>query len=333
MAETVTVDEGEGTTGLPTGDLTVLARNLHIVYRVYEDRRTGIRELVANRFRRPSYREVHAVRGVDLAAHRGEAIGLIGRNGSGKSTLMQAIAGLLPPAEGEVYASSQPSLLGVSAALNKAVSGRRNIVLGGLALGLSREEIEERMDEIIEWTGLEDFIDLPMRTYSSGMKARLLFAVATSVEPEILLIDEALNVGDEAFKERSKERIAELVEGAGTVFVVSHSLGTIVELCNRVLWLDTGEIVRDGDPEEVVEAYKEHFRELKRQRKARKQAARKKSARKKARRKARREQRAAAAAGTPEPDAPDRGRTPDAEDTGNGPDDASGSTRPGNAAP
>ena len=287
MAETATVDADAEDPDTSTGDLTVLARNLHIIYRVYEDRRTGIRELIANRFRRPSYREVHAVRGVDLAAHRGEAIGLIGRNGSGKSTLMQAIAGLLPPAEGEVYASSQPSLLGVSAALNKAVSGRRNILLGGLALGLSREEVEERMDDIIEWTGLEDFIDLPMRTYSSGMRARLLFAIATSVEPEILLVDEALNVGDEAFKERSKERIAELVSGAGTVFVVSHSLGTIAEMCNRVIWLEQGQIMRDGEPDEVIEAYRQHFKELKARRRARKQAARKKAARKKSARRGR----------------------------------------------
>jgi teichoic acid transport system ATP-binding protein len=300
VAETTAAQHGPPLgAGTSSADLTVLARNLHIVYRVYEDRRTGLRDLIASRGRRPSYREVHAVRGVDLAAHRGEAIGLIGRNGSGKSTLMQAVAGLLPPAEGEVYASSQPSLLGVSAALNRTASGRRNIMLGGLALGMTRDEVEERMEEIIEWTGLEDFIDLPLRTYSSGMRARLLFAIATSVEPEILLVDEALNVGDEVFKERSKERIAALIAHAGTVFVVSHSMSTILEMCTRVIWLDRGQIAADGDPDEVITAYREHFKAERARRKAARKATRKKTP-KKAKARRRRERRRARAAAAAE---------------------------------
>ena len=262
MAETATLatplDDEEDE--LPLGDLTVLARDLHVYYRVYEDRRPRIGEIFARKFRRPGFREVKAVRGVDLEARQGESIGLIGRNGSGKSTLLQAIAGVLPPSQGEVFARSQPSLLGVSAALQKDVSGRRNIILGGLALGMSREDIEARMDDIIEWTGLEDFIDLPIRTYSSGMKARLHFAIATSVEPEILLVDEALSVGDEVFKERSKERIQGLLEGAGTVFVCSHSMSTIREMCTRVIWLEDGQIHLDGDAEDVVKAYRAKYK-------------------------------------------------------------------------
>lgn len=259
MAEAATVTDDAAPGDTPLGDLTVLARDLHVYYRVYEDRRPRIGEIFARRFRRPGYREVKAVTGIDLQARQGESIGLIGRNGSGKSTLLRAVAGLLPPSRGEVYASSQPSLLGVSAALQPSVSGRRNILLGGLALGLGREEVEERMDEIIEWTGLGDFIDLPIRTYSSGMKARLHFAIATAVEPEILLIDEALSVGDEVFKERSKERIADMLDNAGTVFVCSHSMGTIRELCDRVIWLESGSIAMDGDAAEVVAAYKKHY--------------------------------------------------------------------------
>jgi teichoic acid transport system ATP-binding protein len=255
---------------VPLGDLTVLARDLHVYYRVYEDRRPRLGEIFARRFRRPGYREVKAVRGIDLEARQGESIGLIGRNGSGKSTLLQAIAGVLPPSQGEVFARSQPSLLGVSAALQKKASGRRNIVLGGLALGMSREEIEARMDEIIEWTGLEDFIDLPIRTYSSGMKARLHFAIATAVEPEILLVDEALSVGDEVFKERSKERIQSLLQGAGTVFVCSHSMGTIMEMCTRVIWLEDGQIHMDGDADEVVSAYKQKYKKNKPKKKKKK---------------------------------------------------------------
>jgi teichoic acid transport system ATP-binding protein len=241
-------------------DVTVLARDLHVNYRVYEDRRPRVREIVANRLRRPSYREVRAVQGVDLIARQGESIGLIGRNGSGKSTLLQALAGLLPPTSGEVFAHSQPSILGVSAALQPGVSGRRNILLGGLALGMARTQVEEQMDEIIEWTGLEDFIDLPIRTYSSGMRARLHFAIATAVEPEILLVDEALSVGDEIFKERSQERVNELLEDAGTVFICSHSMSTIKDMCDRVIWLDEGRIEADGDPDEVISAYRKRFK-------------------------------------------------------------------------
>lgn len=237
-------------------DATVVLDDVHVTYRVYEDRRPRLREIVANKGRRPSFREIKAVRGVDLVAHRGESIGLIGHNGSGKSTMMQAIAGLLPATHGAVYASSQPSLLGVSAALQPNVSGRRNIELGGLALGMTHEQIAAQMPGVIKFTGLAESIDLPLRTYSSGMRARLHFAIATSVEPEILLIDEALSVGDETFKRRSKKRINALREKAGTIFLVSHSLSTIVDTCTRCLWLHQGELVADGDPAEVVQEYR-----------------------------------------------------------------------------
>jgi teichoic acid transport system ATP-binding protein len=239
---------------------TVLLRGVHVDYRVYEDRRPRFREVLTNGMKRPSFREIHAVRGVDLLAQEGEAIGIIGHNGSGKSTLLQAIAGLLPPTKGEVYARSQPSLLGVSAALRPGVSGRRNIILGGLALGIPRDEIEARMPELIGFTGLEEFIDLPIRTYSSGMRARLHFAIATSIEPEILLIDEALSVGDEDFKKRSQKRIEELRERAGSVFLVSHSLSTIKDSCTRCLWLHKGKVRYDAEPAEVIKRYRKHMK-------------------------------------------------------------------------
>lgn len=196
-----------------------------------------------------------------MIASRGEAIGLIGRNGSGKSTLMQAMAGLLPVTQGAVYASSQPALLGVGAALQPNNSGRRNILLGGLALGLTKAEVEERTDEIIEFAGLEEFIDLPLKTYSSGMKARLLFSISTSARPEILLIDEALAVGDEVFRKRSQKRIDELIQRAGTIFIVSHSLEEIVRNCTRALWLEKGNVRIDGTPKDVVNAYREGIAE------------------------------------------------------------------------
>jgi teichoic acid transport system ATP-binding protein len=242
-------------------DATVVARDLHVTYRVYEDRRPQLREMFANRGRRPAFREIHAVRGVDFVAREGQSIGIVGRNGSGKSTLLQALAGLLPADDGAVFARSQPSLLGVNAAMKPNASGRRNAILGGLALGLTRDEIEELLPGIIKFTQLEDFIDLPMRTYSSGMRARLLFAIATSVEPDILMIDEALAVGDAIFQKRSRKRIKKLRQNAGTVFLVSHASNVLIDSCNRVLWLERGELIADGDPKDVVEAYEAHMSE------------------------------------------------------------------------
>lgn len=233
----------------------VVAQDAHVTYRVYEDRRAGFREVVARGLRPRAHREIHAVRGVSLTAFGGEVIGVIGPNGSGKSTLLRALTGLLPVTAGAVYARSQPVLLGVSAALQSGLSGRRNIVLGCLALGMTRRDVHARMDDIIAFAGLEEFIDMPMRAYSSGMRARLQFAIATAVTPEILLLDEVLAVGDRDFRQKSKQRIRALKESAGTVFLVSHSLGEIRKMCTRAIWLEKGQIVVDGDPAEVTNRY------------------------------------------------------------------------------
>lgn len=147
--------------------------------------------------------------------------------------------------------------MGVSAALQQELSGRRNIYLGGTALGLTRKELDRRFDEIVSFAGLEEFIDMPLRAYSSGMVARLHFSIATAVTPEILLIDEALSTGDASFKQKSSARIHEMLGAAGTVFVVSHSAGTIKDLCNRAVWLDKGQIVAQGGAAEIVEQYEE----------------------------------------------------------------------------
>ena len=195
----------------------------------------------------PGLREIHAVRGVSLTAWRGEAIGLIGPNGSGKSTLLRAIAGLMPPQAGAIYTQGQPSLLGVAAALMNDMTGERNIVLGCLAMGMTPAEVREHYDSICEFAGIGDFISLPMNTYSSGMAARLRFAIAATKSHEVLLIDEALGTGDAEFRRRSEARIRELREAAGTVFLVSHGLNVVRETCDRVIWLEKGEIVVDGD--------------------------------------------------------------------------------------
>lgn len=247
----------DGADSIGPAPVTVVIDDLHVRYRVYDQRRRSLREVVTSRFRPNVFREVHAVRGVDLVLRAGECVGVIGRNGSGKSTLLRAIAGLLPATRGAVYARSEPALLGVSAALNPALSGRRNVVLGGLALGLTGEEVRARLDEVVEFAGVREFIDMPMRTYSSGMRARLHFAIATAVLPEVLLVDETLAVGDADFRARSQERVRQLRENAGTVVVVSHSMSTIREMCTRVVWLDAGRVVAVGHPAKVVGAYVE----------------------------------------------------------------------------
>lgn len=241
------------------GRVTTVAQDLRVVYRVYEDRKTRLRDMLTGHASRP-FREIDAVRNISLAAESGEMIGVIGPNGSGKSTLMQALAGLLPATSGNVYASSQPVILGVSAVLRPALSGRRNVMIGGLALGLNRKEVEERFDDVVAFAGLEDFIDLPMKAYSTGMRARLHFAISTAVTPEILLIDEALAVGDKEFKERSLARVRELQQRAGTVFLVTHNLNEVRDHCTRAIWMEHGVAEADGDPLEVVKAYEERVK-------------------------------------------------------------------------
>lgn len=230
--------------------------DIHVRYRVAGSGSPRLRDLFTGDLEGRRRKDVHALRGVSLTAKAGDFVGVIGRNGSGKSTLLRTVAGLLPATSGQVWVAEQPRLLGVGAVLKNELTGRENIVLGGTALGMRRDEVRALMGEIINFSGLAEFIDMPMRTYSSGMKARLHFAIATAVEPEILLIDEALAVGDEEFKRRSQERIDELLENAGTVFLVSHSLSTVRRHCTRAMWLDHGAAVEVGEPDEVVRAYK-----------------------------------------------------------------------------
>ncbi|MFR9676759.1 ABC transporter ATP-binding protein [Streptomyces sp. TR06-5] len=250
------------------GEPTVVVDDLHIVYRVNgAPKGKGGATVALNRMLRRTEeagaREVHAVRGVSFTARRGEAIGLIGSNGSGKSTLLKAVAGLIPAESGRVYTNGQPSLLGVNAALMNDLTGERNIVLGGLAMGMTREQIRERYQGIVDFSGINekgDFITLPMRTYSSGMSARLRFSIAAAKDHDVLMIDEALATGDPRFRKRSERRIKELRKEAGTVFLVSHNNRSIRATCTRVLWLEHGALRMDGPTEEVLKAYREFNR-------------------------------------------------------------------------
>ena len=235
--------------------VTLRVDDVHVHYKVYEDPAAGLKQLFSQGWTRRSYRTIRAVRGVSLELRESETLGLIGANGSGKSTLLSAMTGLLPLESGTILGRSRPSLLGVSSALRPALSGRRNILIGGLALGFAKAEIESRVDEIIEFSGLREAIDRPMRTYSSGMRSRLQFAIATARIPDILLIDEALAVGDEDFRRRSAERIDEIRSAAGSVVLVTHIMAEIERQCDRVAWLDGGVLRAMGEPAEVVAAY------------------------------------------------------------------------------
>jgi teichoic acid transport system ATP-binding protein len=244
-------------------DPTVIVDNLHVVYRVFGaggDKGTAATALMrtVKRQRRPSVREVWAIRGVSFVVSHGDAIGIIGRNGSGKSTLLQAIAGLLPPEKGCVYTSGQAALLGVNAALLDDLTGERNVVLGCLAMGMTPQDVKDGYQSIVEFSGVGSFIDYPMRTYSTGMAQRLRFSIASAKSHEILLIDEALATGDASFRAKSHERIMQLREEAGTVFLVAHNLAEIEASCNRVIWLEKGQIMRQGeDVPGIVDAYLE----------------------------------------------------------------------------
>ena len=239
---------------------TVVVDNVHINYRITLGSKVSsaagaLRSLVGGRSPNQVVKNVHAVRGVSLIAYEGDVIGLIGRNGSGKSSLLRAIAGLQRLQSGEIYTAGRASLLGVRAALNKSISGQRNITLGGLAMGMSREGINVSGDSIIEFADLEEFIEMPMGTYSSGMQARLRFAIAASRSHDIMLVDEALSTGDTEFRRRSQEKIRELAGHAGTVFLVTHGHAMIKEVCNRAIWMDKGSIKMDGSVENVLAAY------------------------------------------------------------------------------
>lgn len=202
--------------------------------------------------------EIPALEGLSFVVNRGETVGVIGTNGSGKSTLMKLLTGKIRPSSGEVYATSTPIMLGVNAALVRQISGRENIRLGCLAMGLSPKQAAARFDMIVEISGLHDSLDMPLKAYSSGMQSRLQFAIATAVDPDILLIDEALNTGDAQFRARTKKRLDEVRAQAGCVFLVSHSLGTIKQMCTRVIWIEQGRMLADGDPEWVCAQYEEY---------------------------------------------------------------------------
>jgi ABC-type polysaccharide/polyol phosphate transport system ATPase subunit len=244
---------------LSNGDvpLAVKVNDVSITYRTTFERKPTLKQALV-RFGRGqrAVKEVEAIKNVSFDVRNGTSMGIIGSNGAGKSTLLRAMAGILPPTSGSIEVWGRAStLLALGVGFNHSLSGRENIILGGLAAGLSRREVEERAAEVAEWTELGDFIEMPMRTYSSGMTARVGFSVAVHMKPDILMIDEALSTGDAHFREKATAKMAELRESARAMFLVSHGLGSIKEMCNEAMWLDRGKLMMRGEPAEVVNAY------------------------------------------------------------------------------
>ena len=214
-------------------------------------------KLLINLFKRKKDRFT-ALKNVSLEIKKGEVIGIIGKNGSGKSTLLRVISGIYPADEGNCKAAGNVSLLaGLGTGFSGHQTGRENAILYGSILGYEEELMASKLPEIIDFSELGNFIDEPVRTYSSGMKARLGLAVASAINPDILLIDEVLGVGDPQFKEKSKKRILDLVKSTGTVVLVSHSFGLMTEICDRLVFIDKGKIVDVGKPEDIIKLYYE----------------------------------------------------------------------------
>lgn len=235
--------------------VTVVAHNVRMRYKALRTDRTPRSGLLGKMTRKQKV-SVSALRGISLTVRSGEFVGIIGRNGSGKSTLLRSLAGLEAPSGGTVLTSTKPVLLGVSAALIPDLTGAQNVKLGALAMGLTPEQADEIFESVVELSALGDAIDLPMRTYSSGMGARLKFAISLAADPSILMIDEALSTGDATFAERSQRAMDDMLERAGTVFLVNHAAQTIENMCSRAIWMERGQVVIDGDAVEVARRYR-----------------------------------------------------------------------------
>lgn len=241
----------------PDAPPAVSVQDLSITYRTTFEKIPTIKSAIVRLGRgERAVREVHALQNLSFDVMEGTALGIIGANGAGKSTLMRALAGVLPPTSGRIEVRGEiSSLLSLGVGFNGALSGRENVMLGGLAQGLTRAQVAERAEEIAEFAELGDFMDLPLRTYSAGMAQRLAFAVSVHMEPDILLIDEALSAGDARFKNKAAAKMDELMSSARAMFLVSHSLASIRELCNEAIWIHEGRLMMRGTPQACGDAY------------------------------------------------------------------------------
>jgi len=241
----------------------IRVENVSMHFRLMNDRISSIKEMMTALARRKvKFQEFHALEDVSFTVQRGDVVGLIGHNGAGKSTLLKIISGIMKPSKGKIWRGANiVPMLELGSGFDYDLSGHENIFLNGAILGYSKEFLQSKYDEIVAFSELESFIHTPLRNYSSGMLMRLAFSIATVVEPEILIVDEVLAVGDERFQDKSKKRMTELMSGGTTVLFVSHNLDQIREMCNRVVWLDHGRVRMIGEADEICDAYRKQFLE------------------------------------------------------------------------
>ena len=241
-------------------NIAITVKDLHITYRGLK--KTSIRASWKNFGGKVEL--FHALKGVSFEVEEGKILGIIGKNGAGKSTMLRAIAGIFSPDKGKIDLHGRTiSLLSIGVGFNKKLTGKENIYLSGMLLGFSEEEIAAKEKEIIKFADIGEFINKPVKTYSSGMYSKLAFAITAILETDITLIDEVLSVGDAQFKEKSYNKMKELIsDETRTVIIVSHSLGTIKELCDEVLWLNEGEVMMKGPASEVIPKYEEFMKSL-----------------------------------------------------------------------
>lgn len=239
---------------IQTDNDVVILENITVRYRVPRERIGTIKEFIIRRMKgQVQFVDLLALQNVNLRVKRGEVFGLIGANGAGKTTLLRLVARVMRPTHGRVIVRGRVApLLAMGAGFHPELTGRENVYLNGTLLGYTRGQIDELFDQIIEFAELHDFIEAPIRTYSSGMMARLGFSVATAQMPDILIVDEVLSVGDIAFQEKCNARIKDFREQGATILLVSHDMGGIQRMCNRVAWLDHGEIIKAGQTDDVV---------------------------------------------------------------------------------
>lgn len=239
---------------------TVIVENVYKKYKLYKKTSDKILDIISPK----GYGEdFYALRNINFTANKGDVIGIIGVNGSGKSTLSNIISGVIPASEGTVKTIGQTSLIAISSGLKGELTGRENIELKCLMLGFSQKEIKAMEPEIIEFADIGKFVDQPVKKYSSGMKSRLGFAISVTVDPDILVIDEALSVGDQAFAKKSKDKMFEFKERGKTIFFISHSLGQMKEFCEKLLWLEYGEVKDFGSVEDILPQYQEFLKRYK----------------------------------------------------------------------
>jgi ABC-type polysaccharide/polyol phosphate transport system ATPase subunit len=234
-------------------------QDVGMCFRLHREKVDTLKEAVLGRFRHlKAVDEFWALRGVTFEVHRGESVGIIGANGSGKSTLLKITAGILRQTEGRVAVEGRIApMIELAAGFDPDLTGRDNVFLNGVLMGHTRREMAAKFDRIVEFAELQEFIDMPVKNYSSGMYARLGFAIAADVEPEILIIDEVLAVGDERFQQKCVERIQEIKKSGCTIFYVSHAMESVSELCERVLVMDRGTLAFDGGAAPAIARYRE----------------------------------------------------------------------------